>query len=234
MGQAIEAVARRQNAVEIVARCDRGDELGEKVAGCDVVIDFSSATATGEVTRACLAAGKALVIGTTGHDEGALAVLRTAAESIPVLLSPNFSVGVNAMLWLAARATELLGPDFDIEIVEMHHRHKKDAPSGTARKLAQRIAETRKMDSGIFRHGRKGDVGERQTGEIGLHAMRGGDVVGDHTVVFAGSGERLELTHKASSREVFAAGALRAAQWVADKPPGFYGMDEVLGLGGEK
>jgi 4-hydroxy-tetrahydrodipicolinate reductase len=146
-------------------------------------------------------------------------------------LAPNFSVGVNALFWLTRKAAELLGRDFDLEIVEMHHRMKKDAPSGTAKRLTEILCEVRDFwFHEHVRHGREGIVGARPPHQIGVHAIRGGDVVGDHTVIFAGRGERLELTHKASSRETFAAGALRAAQWIIGKPPGRYTMEDVLGL----
>jgi 4-hydroxy-tetrahydrodipicolinate reductase len=145
--------------------------------------------------------------------------------------SSNFSTGVNALFWLTRQAAEILGPDYDLEIVEMHHRLKKDAPSGTAKTLAQILAEVRQQQlDKVVRHGREGMVGERTASEIGVHSVRGGDVVGDHTVIFATTGERLELTHKASSRETFAGGALRAALWVIGKAPGLYDMQDVLGL----
>jgi 4-hydroxy-tetrahydrodipicolinate reductase len=143
----------------------------------------------------------------------------------------NFSTGVNALFWLTRRAAEILGPDYDLEIVEMHHRLKKDAPSGTAKSLAEILAGVRKLHlEKAARHGRAGIVGERTALEIGIHSIRGGDVVGDHTVIFANTGERLELTHKASSRETFANGALRAALWVVEQKPGLYDMQDVLGL----
>jgi 4-hydroxy-tetrahydrodipicolinate reductase len=155
------------------------------------------------------------------------------AAHIPMVWSANYSTGVNALFWLTRNAAEILGPGFDVEIVEMHHRLKKDAPSGTAATLARILAEARRQPlEQAARHGRHGLVGERTPEEIGIHSMRGGDVVGDHTVIFAAAGERLELTHKASSRDTFALGALRAAQWVAGKKPGLYDMQDVLGLGG--
>ena len=159
------------------------------------------------------------------------AALTALAARIPMVWSANYSTGVNALFWLTRKAAEILGPDFDVEIVEMHHRLKKDAPSGTAKTLAQTILAARGQDpAGLLRHGREGLVGERTRPEIGIHSLRGGDVVGDHTVVFAAPGERLELTHKASNRETFAVGALRAAQWVVGKDPGLYNMQDVLGL----
>jgi 4-hydroxy-tetrahydrodipicolinate reductase len=157
--------------------------------------------------------------------------IRAASGTIPVVFAPNFSVGVNALFWLTEKAAEILGPDFDLEIVEMHHRLKKDAPSGTARRLAEILARVRGLQySGDVRHGREGMPGERSSREIGMHALRGGDVVGDHTVIFATQGERVELTHKASSRETFARGSIRAAKWARGRQPGLYDMQDVLGL----
>ena len=147
------------------------------------------------------------------------------------MLASNYSTGVNTLFWLTRKAAEILGPDFDLEVVEMHHRLKKDAPSGTAKSLAQVLADVRHLQlEEAARHGREGIVGERTRNEIGVHSIRGGDVVGDHTVIFANNGERVELTHKASSRETFANGALRAAQWVVGQKPGLYDMQDVLGL----
>jgi 4-hydroxy-tetrahydrodipicolinate reductase len=148
-----------------------------------------------------------------------------------MVLSSNFSTGVNTLFWLTKKAAEILGPGFDLEILEMHHRQKKDAPSGTARTLAEILAQVRQQQlEKVLLHGREGIVGERTSAEIGMHSIRGGDVVGDHTVIFAGAGERVELTHKASSRETFANGALRAAAWVVRQKPGLYDMQDVLGL----
>jgi 4-hydroxy-tetrahydrodipicolinate reductase len=234
MGEAIAAVAKAAGAV-IAAGLDQGDDLTKEIGACDVVIDFSHPTATAEICRVCLGAGKPLVIGTTGHSNEERALLEKAAQSLPVVFSPNFSVGVNALFWLTRKAAEMLGPDFDLEIIEAHHRLKKDAPSGTAKKLAEILCEMRQLDyAKNVEHGREGLVGERPAAEIGVHSIRGGDVVGDHTVTFAARGERLELTHKASSRETFAAGALRAAHWVVGRRPGLYSMQDVLGLTAEK
>ncbi len=168
---------------------------------------------------------------TAGLSAADKAALTTAAAHIPLVWSANYSTGVNLLFWLARRAAEILGPDFDLEIVEMHHRHKKDAPSGTALRLAEILAAARHLDpSGALRHGRHSQIDPRGSTEIGLHAVRGGDVVGDHTVIFAGEGERMELTHRASSRATFARGALRAARWVLGRPPGLYDMQDVLDL----
>ena len=178
-----------------------------------------------------MSSGKPLVIGTTGHTPEEKETLRQIAQKIPIVWTSNYSTGVNTLFWLARKTAEILGPDFDIEIVEMHHRHKKDAPSGTADTLGRILAEVRgKQYEQIARHGRQGLVGERSCDEIGMHSLRGGDVVGDHTVIFASQGERVELTHKASSRETFANGALRAAQWALTQSPGLYSMQDVLGL----
>jgi 4-hydroxy-tetrahydrodipicolinate reductase len=230
MGQAIAGAAEAADAV-IVAGLDLGDDVTKEIGGCDVVVDFSHPSATDAVGRACLGASKPVVIGTTGHSIEDRALLEAISKSVPIVLSPNFSVGVNALFWLTRKAAQMLGEDFDLEIVEAHHHLKKDAPSGTAKKLAEILCEERKLDyAKNVRHGREGLIGERPAKEIGVHSIRGGDVVGDHTVTFAGRGERLELTHKASSRETFAGGALRAARWIVGKPPGLYSMEDVLGL----
>ena len=230
MGQAIAAAAEAAGAI-IVAGLNQGDDLAKEIGACDVVIDFSHASATDAICRACLEAGKPLVIGTTGHSTEERALLEETAKSLPVVLSPNFSVGVNALFWLTQNAAELLGEDFDLEIVEMHHRSKKDAPSGTAKRLAQILSGVRNLDyAKNVAHGREGLIGARPAAEIGVHSIRAGDVVCDHTVMFAGQGERIELVHKASSRETFALGALRAAKWIAGHPPGLYTMEDVLGL----
>jgi 4-hydroxy-tetrahydrodipicolinate reductase len=230
MGQAIAAAAPNAGA-QIIAGLDLGDDLAKEIANCDVVIDFSHPNVSNDLGRVCADAKKPVVIGTTGHSKEERTAIDDLARSVPVVLSPNFSVGVNALFWLTRKAAEMLGDNFDLEIAEMHHRLKKDAPSGTAKRLAEILCEVRDLDYGKnVRHGREGLVGERAEKEIGLHSIRGGDVVGDHTVTFAGAGERLELAHKAASRETFAAGALRAAQWVIGKPPGLYSMEDVLGL----
>ena len=230
MGHAIAAGAPKANA-EIVAGLDLGDDIAKEINGCDVVIDFSHPNASASLSRACREAKKPAVIGTTGHSTEERAVLEELVLSVPVVLSPNFSVGVNALFWLTRKTAQMLGDDFDLEITEMHHRLKKDAPSGTAKKLAEILCEARQLDyAKNVRHGRQGLIGERPANEIGVHSIRGGDVVGDHTVTFAGAGERLELSHKAASRETFALGALRAARWIVGKPPGLYSMEDVLGL----
>lgn len=230
MGQAITAAAETADVV-IVAKLDQGDDLMKEIGACDVLVDFSHPSATDAICRACLEAGKPLVVGTTGHSNEKRALLEETSKLLPIVFSPNFSVGVNGLFCLTRKAAEMLGQDFDLEIVEMHHRLKKDAPSGTAKKLAEILCEVRCLDyPKNVAHGREGLIGERPAGEIGVHSIRGGDVVGDHTVTFAGRGERLELTHKASSRETFAAGALRATRWIVGRPAGLYSMEDVLEL----
>lgn len=231
MGQMIIACAKEDPEVEVTAEIDDGDNFSEALKFADVVIDFSHHTVSGPVAAACVAQKKILVVGTTGHTDAEAAEIREAGKSIPLVFAPNYSVGVNTLFWLTRKATEILGPDFDLEVVEMHHRLKKDSPSGTAKRLAEILADVRQLSyNDDTRHGRVGIVGARTPSEIGMHAIRGGDVVGDHTVIYAAQGERVELTHKASSRETFARGSIRAAKWVATKPPGLYDMQDVLGL----
>ncbi len=229
MGQTIAAVAGDSGAI-ICAGLDVGDDLSVHIARCDVIIDFSSHQATGLILDLAVAYKKPVVIGTTGHSADEKRRLLALAAQVPCVWAGNFSVGVNLLFALTRRAAAVLGADYDAELVEMHHRFKKDAPSGTAARLLEIIIEERKLTAKALRHGRSGITGERQNTEIGVHALRGGDVVGDHTVIFAALGERLELTHKASDRGIFARGALRAAQWVVSQPPGVYDMQDVLGL----
>ena len=231
MGQALVSCAERDPELQVVGQIDQGDDLRRVIASTDAVIEFSAHSVTLEAAALCAAHGKALVIGTTGHSPEQKTQILALQSRIPIVWSSNFSTGVNTLFWLTRKAAEILGPAFDLEIVEMHHRFKKDAPSGTAATLAEILADVRKAQlKEVLRHGRHGLVGERTSGEIGMHALRGGDVVGDHTVVFAALGERVELTHKASSRETFANGALRAAAWAVRQKPGLYSMQHVLGL----
>lgn len=231
MGQMLVKCAERIPQLEVVGQIKRDDSIAGIIEKCDTVIDFSYHDATLAMAEECVRHKKALVIGTTGHTEIQRKQITELKSKIPIVWSSNYSTGVNALFWLTRKATEILGPDFDLEVVEMHHRLKKDAPSGTADSLVKILADTRQeqLDK-VIRHGRVGLVGERTKTEIGLHSLRGGDVVGDHTVVYATNGERVELTHKASSRETFANGALRAAQWIVGKAPGIYDMQDVLGL----
>lgn len=231
MGHALVSCAPAHPNLEIVGKIDQGDDLRAIIENADVVVDFSSHSATLSIAAICALHKKAIVIGTTGIGEEARSQISNLKSQIPIVLSSNFSTGVNALFWLTRKAAEILGPGFDLEVVEMHHRHKRDAPSGTARTLVEILADVRKQQlEQVLRHGRSGIVGERTAEEIGMHSLRGGDVVGDHTVIFAAAGERVELTHKASSRETFANGALRAAEWIVNQKPGLYDMQDVLGL----
>jgi dihydrodipicolinate reductase len=231
MGQTVVSCAKTDPEIEIAGQIDIGDDLVLALADCQAVVDFSRADATAAVAQKCADSGKVLVIGTTGQDKSGRHAVEESARKIPIVFAPNFSVGVNALFWLTRKTTEILGPDFDVEIVEMHHRLKKDAPSGTAKRLAEIVCEARSLGyENDVRHGRLGMVGERTATEVGMHALRGGDVVGDHLVLYAGIGERIELAHKASSRETFAKGALRAVKWAQTQSPGLYDMQDVLGL----
>jgi len=233
MGRALIASAKENSALELVGTIDAGESL-DSIEGCDAVIDFTHADATLSVLKKCVELGKILLIGTTGHSNDVRQAITEASNKIPVIFSPNYSVGVNTLFWLTKKAAEILGPDYDAEVIEVHHRLKKDAPSGTARHLVEVLDEVYDLDyEKDTRHGRIGMIGERTRSEVGVHAVRGGDVVGDHTVMLAAPGDRLELIHRASSRETFARGALRAALWARDtkkNQPGLYNMQDVLGL----
>lgn len=207
------------------------DDLNAALTANEVLIDFTIPEATLEHIKACTELGKAIVIGTTGFSREQLAEIDACAKKIPCMLSPNMSIGVNLCFKILAEIARTIGNDYDMEIVEAHHRLKKDAPSGTALKMAQIISQAvdRNLDEvGVY--ARKGMIGERSKKEIGIQTLRGGDIVGDHTVMFAGTGERIELTHRATSRDTFAAGAVRAAKWLVGKKPGLYDMQDVLGL----
>jgi 4-hydroxy-tetrahydrodipicolinate reductase len=231
MGQALLRCATLIPELQVAGQIDQGDDIRTVIKECDAVIDFSFHNATAGIAELCAEHKKALVIGTTGHSDDEKSQIVRQKLKIPMVWSSNYSTGVNTLFWLTRKAAEILGPNFDLEVVEMHHRLKKDAPSGTAKSLAGILAEVRQQQlEKVARHGRAGIVGERTATEIGIHSVRGGDVVGDHTVIFANVGERLELTHKASSRDTFANGALRAAQWAVKQTPGLYDMQDVLGL----
>lgn len=230
MGQAITAAAQSLGH-SISAPLDQGDDLAAGIKTADAVIDFSFHATTGEVIKHAAAFNKPLVIGTTGHAAEEKKHLLAAAAKIPCVWAGNYSVGVNLLYALTRRASSVLGSDYDAEVVEMHHRFKKDAPSGTAARLLEIILEERKLTAEALRHGREGITGERTSTEVGIHALRGGDVVGEHTVMFAALGERIELTHKASDRGIFARGAVRATEWlVKGQNPGVYDMQDVLAL----
>jgi 4-hydroxy-tetrahydrodipicolinate reductase len=213
MGKTISDLAKNYPKIDIIARCDLGDPIELAMSNCDVAIDFSHAGATTETCRAALQHRKPLVIGTTGHSTEQRSTIEETAQSLPIVFASNFSIGVNVLFWLTRKAFDQLGGNFDVAIVETHHKMKKDAPSGTAKTLAEVLKATKKTK-----------------GEIPIQSIREGDVVGDHTVIFSGPGERLELTHRAASREIFARGALRAAEWIVSQPPGLYSMQNVLGL----
>ncbi|HJT45925.1 MAG TPA: dihydrodipicolinate reductase C-terminal domain-containing protein [Chthoniobacterales bacterium] len=211
MGQTIVELAKNDPKIEIAAQCDLGDPLEPAIKKSDVAIDFSNAGAINEICSIAAKHGKALVIGTTGHSSEQRKSIEKTAMSLPIVFASNFSVGVNALFALTLRAAEILGPDFAPQITETHHTKKKDAPSGTAKTLAETLHQAGKCD-------------------VPIESIREGEVVGDHTVIFVGPKERLELTHRAASREIFGRGALRAAEWVPGKAPGLYSMQDVLGL----
>lgn len=208
-----------------------GDDPLKALAETDVLLDFTTPAATMENVRACLKLNKRMVVGTTGLSDEQKDELYRAAEQIPLLFSSNFSVGMNLMFELAEKMTKALGPDYALELIEAHHDKKVDAPSGTAWTLLEALA----AGSGLspqtsLRHGRVGMVGPRGQDEIGVSVIRGGDIVGEHTIMFIGQGERLELSHKVQSRNTFAQGAVRAGMWLKEKPAGLYSMKHVLGL----
>jgi 4-hydroxy-tetrahydrodipicolinate reductase len=207
------------------------DDVARALPGCDVLIDFTRAEAAAANLTACRRQGVRLVLGTTGFSDAQKREISEAARDIAIVMSPNFSVGVNVAFRLLETAAAALGGDYDVEILEAHHRHKVDAPSGTALRMGEMVA--RALGRDLKKHavyGREGVTGERKSETIGFATVRGGDLVGDHTVMFIGTGERLEISHRASSRANFAAGALRAARWVAQRKSGLYDMADVLGL----
>ena len=207
------------------------DDLEAAIAAADVVVDFSFHTVVPTTAVIVKKHNKAYVLGTTGLTTEELAVVESASKTVPVMMAPNMSLGVNLLLNLVKQAAAVLNEGYDVEIVEMHHRHKKDAPSGTALALAKAAAAGRGVDlDSVICYGREGITGERNRETIAVHAVRGGDVVGDHTVIFAADGERVEITHKASSRDCLANGALRAAEWIVSREPGFHSMRDMLGL----
>ena len=253
MGISIASVLDEDSEANLVAAMDRADselvgqdigllaggtpngvivtaDLEEFLANVEVVIDFSIASATARLLPVCAGQHIPMVIGTTGLEAETRAALERAAEHVPIVFAPNYSQGVNALYFLAAGATELLGPSFDAEIVEIHHKRKVDAPSGTAVRLGEVVAKAKHLDpERAVTHGRSGQVGARPVDEVGVMALRGGDVVGEHTLYLVGEGERIELTHRATDRTIFARGAVRAAHWVVGRPAGLYDMADVRG-----
>jgi 4-hydroxy-tetrahydrodipicolinate reductase len=254
MGARIAQLVRETPGMELVAGFERpdhpavGKDVGEVIGAgamgisvgsaimdaavrADVVIDFTSASASLQHLEAASTAGKAMVVGSTGFSADQLARVPQWTAHFPCVLTPNMSMGVNVLFKVVADVARLLGDDFDVEIVEAHHRFKKDAPSGTAVKLAQVIADGLQRDlARVGVYARHGLIGERSRTEIGIQTLRAGDIVGEHTVLFASLGERIEITHRAHSRDTFARGAIRAALWVVHQPPGLYTMHHVLGI----
>jgi len=255
MGKTILSLARQDSQIKIAGAYERpdsqflgrdvGELIGEKAVNVpvhpdlreciesgDVLIDFTQPSATLQHLKIALEHRRRMVIGTTGLTQDAIKKIHEAAKKIAIVQAPNMSLGVNLLFRLARLVGSTLSDEYDVEIVETHHKHKKDAPSGTALELAREIAVGRKiqLETGVI-YGRKGITGERKKGSVGIHAIRGGDVVGDHTVSFLADGERVELTHKASSREAFARGALLAAKFLMKKKNGFFTMQQVLGFG---
>lgn len=207
------------------------DRIKKSVLDGEVMIDFTYPLETLKLVQEAQRKKRPMVIGTTGFLRDQEKKIKAAAKKIPIVWSPNMSVGVNVMLKLLADAAKILGEAYDIEIMEIHHRHKKDAPSGTALRMGETVAVARGTSlTRAGRFSREGKIGPRKTGEIGFQSQRAGDVVGEHTVIFAGPGERIEMTHRAHSRNNFSRGALMAAKWVVDQPPGLYDMMDVLGL----
>ncbi len=230
MGIAISAIAN-DNDAEIISACDAGDDPSAKIDACEAIIDFSFHEVTTGIAELAVANKLPLVIGTTGHTaEEKAQILNAVAGKIPVVWAGNYSVGVNTLNYLTRKAAAILGEKYEPEVLEMHHHHKKDAPSGTAERLIEILKDGYGLNDEQVVHGREGLVGARPRKEIGVHAIRGGDIVGEHTVYFCGDGERIELTHRATDRKIFAQGAVRAAQWAVGKAPGVYNMEDVLGL----
>lgn len=230
MGLAITEIAAANDAT-ILSACDSGDDPAKDIGRCEVVVDFSVHDVTLEIAELAAKNKRPLVIGTTGHSaEVKKTIIETVEKEIPVVWAGNFSVGVNTLNYLTKKAATILGESFEPEVLEMHHHHKKDAPSGTAERLIEILRDAYNLDKSNVVHGREGIVGARPKKEIGVHAIRGGDIVGEHTVYFCGEGERIELTHRATDRKIFAQGALRAARWIIGKAPGIYNMEDVLGL----
>ncbi len=241
MGRAVARVIAEHVDVAVVAAADRAqsDSIGAEIGGAivrealpldqlDVVIDFSSPAPAARLFDLATVAKVPVVTGTTGLTSAQRSALVALSKHAPVVAAPNYSQGVTVMMELARVACELLGSGFDAEIIEVHHRHKVDAPSGTAARLAEVVCDAKEIAREKQRHGREGQVGPRPRDEVGVHAVRASDVVGEHTLVLAGDGERIELIHRATDRTIFARGAVRAARWVIDQPPGLYDMADVM------
>lgn len=229
MGQTLLGLAASENAT-VAAEKDQGDCLTEGLDACKAVIDFSFHSATVELVEACAERDIPIVIGTTGHTEEEKARILACTDRIPIVWAGNYSIGVNLLFHLTETAARVLGDRYQPEIMEIHHQHKKDAPSGTAIDLAAALEAAPAFGEGKRVYGREGETGARPNDQIGVHALRGGEVIGEHTVFYFGEHDRIELTHRASDRRIFASGAYRAAHWAASQKPGLYNMRDVLGL----
>ena len=229
MGEALLASAAKLG-IEIAGAVDQGDDPEPSIEASDAVIDFSFHSVTPGIAKLAAEHGKPLVIGTTGHSPDEREAILAHTANIPIVWAGNFSTGVNILFYLTRKAAEATGADFQPEVIEMHHRHKVDAPSGTAEGLIKEIRAARDTAEDQVQHGRQGITGERPNEQIGVHALRGGSVVGEHTVMLVSDNERIELTHKAGDRSIFADGAMKAAHWAQAQPAGLYEMLDVLGL----
>jgi len=233
MGQALIEAINASSKAELGAGVDKGDSLEDTLNDFDILIDFSRPEASLRAISTCQDSGKAMVIGTTGFSDSELKLIHQASKKIPIVFAPNMSVGVNLTLKILETSAKVIGPDSSIEIIEAHHRYKVDSPSGTALKMGEVVANALGRDlSECAIYGREGIEEPRNQNTIGFSSIRGGDVVGEHTVVFFMDGERVEITHKASSRMIYANGAVRAAKWLSGKPSGLYSMQDVLDLKG--
>jgi 4-hydroxy-tetrahydrodipicolinate reductase len=231
MGQSIIQSIEQSDKTTLGVTLDKGDDLNSVIDQFDVLVDFTRPEATLDYLAVCVGSGKSMVIGTTGFDDAGLQMIKDAGTKIPVVFAPNMSVGVNLSLKLLEMAAKVIGEESDIEIVEAHHRHKVDAPSGTALKMGEVVANALGRDlSKCAVYGREGIEKPRDRQTIGFSTIRGGDVVGEHTVSFFMEGERVEITHKASSRMTFANGAIRASAWLQGKPAGLYSMQDILDI----
>lgn len=228
MGQTLMALVKETNGAQLSGGADQGDDIEALIAESDAVIDFTRPEATLAFAELTAKHGTSHIIGTTGFDDEQFAQLKAHAANTKIFWSPNMSIGVNLVSLLTQKAAEMLADDYDIEIVEMHHRHKVDAPSGTALLLGEAAAKGRGVSKDKFVLSREGITGERNRGDIGFATLRGGSVIGDHTTIFAGDSDRIEISHKSSSREIYAEGAVRAAKWCKNQPNGFYGMQNLL------
>lgn len=229
LGSAIAKLAPDYN-IEIIAALGRNDSPNNHISLCDLIIDTSNHTATTSIAETASKFNKPLLIGTTGHTEDELKVIKNLSSNIPILLTPNFSLAVNLLIHLTKLASQHLDDSFEAEIIEIHHSRKKDAPSGTAKTLAKTIIDSRQITAPNIVHGRSSTSEVRPIHQIGIHSLRSGDTVGEHTLIFSGPGERLELAHKSTDRKIFAHGALKASLWIVQQKPGLYSMQDIFNL----